>query len=110
MTQQQFGCVTMTQQRIQVCHSDTLTGEKIMGSIDFTAIKNKRKAIEDKVEADVPSELADSYTNVWGSNKETVIYIETTRLIPFIDSSGNVTGLNVDIMELIAEKENMVVV
>lgn len=27
----------------------------------------------------------------------------------FIDSSGNVTGLNVDIMELIAEKENMVV-
>ena len=27
--------------------------------------------------------------SVWGSNKETVIYIETTRLVPFVDEYGN---------------------
>ena len=60
-----------------------------MAKIDFTAMKNSRKAAEDKIEDNVPAELEESYTSVWGSNKENIIYIETTRLIPFVDKYGN---------------------
>ncbi len=60
-----------------------------MAKIDFTAMKNSRKAAEDKIEDNVPAELEESYTSVWGNNKENVIYIETTRLIPFVDKYGN---------------------
>lgn len=60
-----------------------------MAKIDFTTMKNSRKAAEDKIEDNVPAELEESYTSVWGSNKENVIYIETTRLIPFVDKYGN---------------------
>lgn len=60
-----------------------------MAKIDFTALKNSRKAAEEKVEDNIPEELAESYTSVWGSNKETVMYIETTRLVPFVDEYGN---------------------
>lgn len=60
-----------------------------MAKIDFTAMKNSRKAVEDQVEDNIPAELEESYTNVWGSNKEAVIYIETTRLVPFVDKFGN---------------------
>ena len=60
-----------------------------MAKIDFTALKNSRKAAEDRVEDNIPDELAESYTSVWGSNKEAVIYIETTRLVPFVDAYGN---------------------
>jgi len=60
-----------------------------MAKIDFTALKNSRKAAEDRIEDNIPDELAESYTSVWGSNKETVIYIETTRLVPFVDEYGN---------------------
>ena len=31
-----------------------------MGKIDFTAMKNSRKAIEDKVEDSIPTELEES--------------------------------------------------
>lgn len=60
-----------------------------MAGIDFKALKNARKAIEDKVEDNVPEELESTYTNVWGGNKEKVMYIEVTRLVPFTDSEGN---------------------
>ncbi len=60
-----------------------------MAKIDFTAMKNSRKAAEDQIEDNVPAELEESYTSVWGSNKENIIYIETTRLIPFVDKYGN---------------------
>ncbi len=33
--------------------------------------------------------LEETYTSVWGSNKEHIIYIETNRLIPFVDKYGN---------------------
>ena len=60
-----------------------------MAKIDFTAMKNSRKAAEDQIEDNIPAELEESYTSVWGSNKESIIYIETTRLIPFVDKYGN---------------------
>ena len=60
-----------------------------MAKIDFTAMKNSRKAAEDQIEDNIPAELEESYTSVWGSNKENIIYIETTRLIPFVDKYGN---------------------
>lgn len=60
-----------------------------MANIDFKALKNARKAIEDKVEDNVPEELEASYTSVWGSNKETVTQIEVTRIIPYTDKHGN---------------------
>lgn len=60
-----------------------------MAKIDFTAMKNSRKAAEDQIEDNIPAELEESYTSVWGINKENIIYIETTRLIPFVDKYGN---------------------
>ena len=60
-----------------------------MAKINFTAMKNSRKAAEDQIEDNIPAELEESYTSVWGSNKENIIYIETTRLIPFVDKYGN---------------------
>lgn len=60
-----------------------------MAKIDFTAMKNSRKAAEDQIEDNIPAELEESYTSVWGSNKENIIYIEITRLIPFVDKYGN---------------------
>ncbi len=60
-----------------------------MAKIDFTAMKNSRKAAEDQIEDNIPAELEESYTSVWGSNKENIIYIDTTRLIPFVDKYGN---------------------
>ena len=52
-------------------------------------MKNSRKAAEDQIEDNISAELEESYTSVWGSNKENIIYIETTRLIPFVDKYGN---------------------
>ena len=64
--------------------------------IDFTAMKNARKAIEDKVEENIPEELEKSYAEVWGREKESVIQVEVTRLIPFSDESGNVQPFKIN--------------
>lgn len=61
---------------------------KTMAGIDFKALKNARKAIEDRVEDNVPEELESSYTSVWGGQKENVIQIEVTRIMPFTDENG----------------------
>lgn len=61
--------------------------EKQMGKIDFTAIKNSRKAIEDKVEDNIPTELEESYSGVWGG-KEKITVIEISRLKPYMDKNG----------------------
>lgn len=58
-----------------------------MGKIDFTAMKNSRKAIEDKVEDNIPSELEESYSGVWGG-KEKITAIELSRLKPYRDRNG----------------------
>lgn len=58
-----------------------------MGKIDFTAMKNSRKAIEDKVEDNIPTELEESYSDVWGG-KEKIIAIELSRLKPYMDKNG----------------------
>lgn len=60
-----------------------------MANIDFKALKNARKAIEDEVEENIPEELESSYTSVWGAKKETVTQIEVTRIIPYTDKHGN---------------------
>ena len=60
-----------------------------MANIDFKALKNARKAIEDEVEENIPEELESSYTSVWGAKKETVTQIEVTRLVAFTDEEGN---------------------
>lgn len=58
-----------------------------MGKIDFTAMKNSRKAIEDKVEDNIPTGLEESYSGVWGS-KEKITTVEISRLKPYMDSNG----------------------
>lgn len=58
-----------------------------MGKIDFTAMKNSRKAIEDKVEDSIPTELEESYSDVWGG-KEKITVIELSRLKPYMDKNG----------------------
>lgn len=58
-----------------------------MGKIDFTAMKNSRKAIEDKVEDNIPTELEESYSDVWGG-KEKITTIELSRLKPYRDKNG----------------------
>lgn len=58
-----------------------------MGKIDFTAMKNSRKAIEDKVEDNIPTELEESYSGVWG-DKEKITTIEISRLKPYRDKNG----------------------
>lgn len=58
-----------------------------MGKIDFTAMKNSRKAIEDKVEDNIPTELEESYSGVWGG-KEKITTIELSRLKPYRDKNG----------------------
>lgn len=58
-----------------------------MGKIDFTAIKNSRKAIEDKVEDNIPTELEESYSGIWGG-KEKITVIEISRLKPYMDKNG----------------------
>lgn len=58
-----------------------------MGRIDFTAMKNSRKAIEDKVEDNIPTELEESYSGVWGG-KEKITSIELSRLKPYMDKNG----------------------
>lgn len=58
-----------------------------MGKIDFTAMKNSRKAIEDKVEDNIPTELEESYSDVWGG-KEKITTIELSRLKPYRDNNG----------------------
>lgn len=58
-----------------------------MGKIDFTAMKNSRKAIEDKVEDNIPTELEESYSGVWGG-KEKITTIELSRLKPYMDKNG----------------------
>lgn len=67
-----------------------------MAKIDFTAIKNAQKAIEDKVEDNIPEELEKSYTDVWGTNKETVIWVEVTRLVPYSDETGKVQPFKIN--------------
>lgn len=64
-------------------------GDDNMASIDFKAMKNARKAIEDNVQDNIPEELAKTYSDVWGTDKENVIQIEVTRLVPFTDNEGN---------------------
>lgn len=58
-----------------------------MGKIDFTAMKNSRKAIEDKVEDNIPTELEESYSDVW-DGKEKITTIELSRLKPYMDKNG----------------------
>lgn len=60
-----------------------------MAKIDFTAMKNNRKAIEDRVEDNIPEELEKTYTDVWGSNGEKIVCIETSRIKPYIDEAGD---------------------
>ena len=38
-----------------------------MAKIDFTAMKNSRKAAEDQIEDNTPAELEESYTSVWAT-------------------------------------------
>lgn len=59
-----------------------------MGKIDFAAMKNSRKAIEDKVEDNIPTELEESYSVVWGG-KEKITTIELSRLKPYTDKNGS---------------------
>lgn len=59
-----------------------------MGKIDFMALKREREAQESTVQADIPEALEQSYTQVWGSDKETVEYIELNRIEPYSDSKG----------------------
>lgn len=62
-----------------------------MGKIDFTAMKNARKAVEDRVEDNIPDELIKAHTDGgWSDQKEKVVQIEVTRLLPFVDKNGNV--------------------
>ena len=62
-----------------------------MGKIDFTAMKNARKAVEDRVEDYIPDELIKAHTDGgWSDQKEKVVQIEVTRLLPFVDKNGNV--------------------
>lgn len=58
-----------------------------MGKIDFTAMKNSRKAIEDNVEDNIPTELEESYSGIWGG-KEKITVIEISRLKPYMDKNG----------------------
>lgn len=64
-------------------------GDEDMAKIDFKAMKNARKAVEDSVPDTTSEELAKTYSDVWGTDKENVIQIEITRLVPFTDSEGN---------------------
>lgn len=57
-----------------------------MGKIDFNAMKKERA--EKEIEAEVPEALMQSYTQVWGKDKETVEYIELGRLKAFSDTRG----------------------
>ena len=75
----------------EYCDKRGITNNKqevqAMGKIDFTAMKNSRKAIEDKVEDNIPSELEESYSGVWGG-KEKITAIELSRLKPYRDRNG----------------------
>lgn len=57
-----------------------------MGKIDFTALKNNKKAVEESVPDNVPTELAESYSNVWGGT-EKITDIEVSRLKPYKDGT-----------------------
>lgn len=75
----------------EYCDKRSITKNKqevqAMGKIDFTAMKNSRKAIEDKVEDNIPTELEESYSGVWGG-KEKITTIELSRLKPYMDKNG----------------------
>lgn len=75
----------------EYCDKRSITKNKqevqAMGKIDFTAMKNSRKAIEDKVEDNIPTELEESYSGVWGG-KEKITTIELSRLKPYKDKNG----------------------
>ena len=60
-----------------------------MAKIDFTAMKNNRKAIEERIEDNIPEELEKTYTDVWGSNGEKLVCIEISRIEPYIDEAGD---------------------
>ena len=64
-------------------------GDDNMGKIDFKAMKNARKAAEDSIPDTTSEELAKTYNDVWGTDRENVIQIEVTRLVPFTDEEGN---------------------
>lgn len=57
-----------------------------MGKINLNAMKQQRK--EREIDAPVPDALEQSYSSVWGKNKETVQYIELNRIVPFSDAKG----------------------
>ncbi len=59
-----------------------------MGKIDFTAIKRQKQEQEAQAQDTAPEGLMQSYTSVWGKNKETVEYIERNRLNVFCDDEG----------------------
>lgn len=75
----------------EYCDKRSITKNKqevqAMGKIDFTAMKNSRKAIEDKVEDNIPTELEESYSGVWGG-MEKITTIELSRLKPYRDKNG----------------------
>ena len=60
-----------------------------MAKIDFKAMKNAQKAVEDKVEDNIPEGLEKSYTDLWSGGKETVIQVDISRLVPYSDENGN---------------------
>lgn len=60
-----------------------------MGKFDLNAKKKEREAKE----ATIPdvmedSPLAQAYQAVWGSDKESVHYIELSKIVPFVDNEG----------------------
>lgn len=59
-----------------------------MGKIDFNSMKRQREEREAEVASCTPEALEQSYTNVWGSDKEKVEQIELARLHPFKDAKS----------------------
>ncbi|MBQ7008062.1 MAG: ParB/RepB/Spo0J family partition protein [Ruminococcus sp.] len=73
-------------QRIEIAKENARKEQKEMGKIDFTALKNNKKAVEESVPDNVPTELAESYSNVWGGT-EKITDIEVSRLKPYKDGT-----------------------
>lgn len=64
-------------------------GKEEMGKIDFTALKNKKKAAEEDIVEDIPEQLERTYTEVWGNSNEKVVLLETGRIEHYTDTKGN---------------------
>lgn len=58
-----------------------------MGKFDFMARKKEMDDIE-AMNFDVPEALQNSYSEVWGKNKENVVKIELNRIVVYTDNKG----------------------